>query len=224
MSSISCVAICSSLSFSPRLACGGKLQLGPRPDLGGPAQRVQQQPAARRDQRGQMLLARHHHARDADRAGAAAAPRAATRTPSRRGWWAPGSTAARGARTESAAAGTNASMSIVCVDFGYAALISSSLSTTYSPSPCLTPRTMLSLSISRPVRLVDALVAHRLHRALVEPVEVDVVVLRRRVQRDRDVHQPEADGAFPYSAWHGEAFRGLITDGAMLNRAARMRL
>jgi len=45
-------------------------------------------------------------------------------------------------------------MAMVCVRFGYAALISSSASTTYLSSSSFTPLTMFSLSISLPVRLL----------------------------------------------------------------------
>ena len=48
--------------------------------------------------------------------------------------------------------------------------------------------------------LVDALVADGIHAALVEPVEVEPAAARRRVQADRDVDEPEADGAVPQSA------------------------
>ena len=51
--------------------------------------------------------------------------------------------------------------------------------------------------------LVDALVADRIHRALVEPVEVDADLLRCGVEGDRHVHQAEADGAFPDDSRHG---------------------
>ena len=51
--------------------------------------------------------------------------------------------------------------------------------------------------------LVDALVAHRVHRAPVEPVEVDAGLLRSRVQGHRHVDEAEADGAFPDHSRHG---------------------
>src|SRR5690606_36782797 len=47
---------------------------------------------------------------------------------------------------------------------------------------------------------VDALVAHRIHAALVQPVEIDAAVTAGRMQAHRDVHQPEADRAFPQRA------------------------
>ena len=48
--------------------------------------------------------------------------------------------------------------------------------------------------------LVDALVTHRVHRALVKPVEVDADFLGGRIQCNRHVHQPEADRSFPNCA------------------------
>jgi hypothetical protein len=48
--------------------------------------------------------------------------------------------------------------------------------------------------------LVDALVADRIHAALVQPVEVDAAVAGSRMQAYRDMHQAEADGAFPQRA------------------------
>ncbi|MNG13640.1 hypothetical protein D3C84_973290 [compost metagenome] len=50
--------------------------------------------------------------------------------------------------------------------------------------------------------LVHPLVAHRLHAALVEPVEVDPVAADRGTQRHRDVHQTEADCTFPDGSGH----------------------
>ena len=51
--------------------------------------------------------------------------------------------------------------------------------------------------------LVDALVADRVVAALVEPVEVDAALLRGGIEGDRHVHQAEADGAFPDGMGHG---------------------
>ncbi|MNL43922.1 hypothetical protein D3C87_1664610 [compost metagenome] len=50
--------------------------------------------------------------------------------------------------------------------------------------------------------LVDALIADRLHAPAVEPVEIHPLGRRRRDQRDRDMHQPETDCAFPDCSWH----------------------
>ncbi len=52
-----------------RLAGGWQLQLVGRAHLAGPADRVQHQRRARRDQRGQVFLGVHHDPRDADHAG-----------------------------------------------------------------------------------------------------------------------------------------------------------
>jgi hypothetical protein len=63
--------------------------------------------------------------------------------------------------------------------------------------------------------LVDPLVADRIHRPLVEPVEVDADLLRRRVEADRNVDQAEADGAFPDDSWHA-VLRGVaVPDSAV---------
>src|SRR5690606_30102281 len=51
--------------------------------------------------------------------------------------------------------------------------------------------------------LVDALVADRVHAALVQPIEVDALLRGGGHQADRYVHQAEADRAFPDGAWHG---------------------
>ncbi|MNL39787.1 hypothetical protein D3C87_1620850 [compost metagenome] len=48
--------------------------------------------------------------------------------------------------------------------------------------------------------LVDALVAHRLHRPLVQPIEIDARTGRGRIQPDWYVHQTETDGTFPHRA------------------------
>ncbi|MNH24235.1 hypothetical protein D3C79_841570 [compost metagenome] len=51
--------------------------------------------------------------------------------------------------------------------------------------------------------LVDTLVAHRVHAAAVEPVEIDASGGRCGDQRHGDVHQSEADCAFPDCPCHG---------------------
>ncbi len=50
--------------------------------------------------------------------------------------------------------------------------------------------------------LVVALVADRIEAATVEPVEVDAGVLLGRIDGHGDVHEPEADRAFPDSPAH----------------------
>ena len=51
--------------------------------------------------------------------------------------------------------------------------------------------------------LVHPLVTHRRHVALVQPIEIQSLLLGRRIQGHRDIDQPEADGAFPKCVWHG---------------------
>jgi len=51
--------------------------------------------------------------------------------------------------------------------------------------------------------LVDALVAHAVHAALVQPVEIDSAAAGGRDQGHRDMHQPETDSALPDRTRHG---------------------
>lgn len=51
--------------------------------------------------------------------------------------------------------------------------------------------------------LVDTLIAHRVHASAVEPVEIDALGRRCRDQRHGDMHQSEADCAFPDCPCHG---------------------
>src|SRR5581483_10667708 len=51
--------------------------------------------------------------------------------------------------------------------------------------------------------LVHALVADRREVALVEHAEGELLLFLGRIQPDRNVHQAEADRAFPESSWHG---------------------
>ena len=71
--------------------------------------------------------------------------------------------------------------------------------------------------------LVHALVAHRVHAALVQPVKVHAFLCRRCVEANRDVNQSERDGTLPEGAaasGHGalrsltaESLLGCLVDG-----------
>ncbi|MNH06790.1 hypothetical protein D3C79_661690 [compost metagenome] len=51
--------------------------------------------------------------------------------------------------------------------------------------------------------LVDPFITHRLHAALVQPVEIHTLGAHCRVERDRDMHQAKTDRAFPDCPGHG---------------------
>ncbi len=99
---------------------------------------------------------------------------------------------------------TKPRISTVWVVCGSAVRISSSPSSDILPVGHLHALHDVVLGHLAAGRLVHPLVADRLHGLPVEPVEVDAVVARRRVQGDGDVHEAEADRAFPECAWHGD--------------------
>ena len=102
-------------------------------------------------------------------------------------------------------ASTKARMSTVCVDSGLAARISASRH-----------HDVLALLVLEAAHdvvardflagvLVDLLVADRIHRALVEQIEANLLRLRRRIELHGHVDQPEADRAFPDHVRHRDS-------------------